>query len=103
MKLVYTHPNHIVVAQARSTIELAGIECIVRNEYAAGAIGELAPIDAWPELWVLSDCDFEKAAQTIEQTHDQTSEAEWRCGKCGAESPASFELCWQCAVERGSP
>jgi hypothetical protein len=46
MKLVYTHPNSIVVGQARSAIELAGIACSLRNEYASGAIGELAPIDA---------------------------------------------------------
>ena len=102
MKLVYTHPNHIVVAQARSMIELVGIECIVRNEYAAGAMGELAPIDAWPELWVVSDGDFDKATQTIKQTYDHTSDAEWKCGKCGAASPASFELCWQCAAEKES-
>ncbi len=54
MKLVYTHPNSIAVAQARSSIEFAGIDCILRNEYASGAIGELAPIDAWPALWLTS-------------------------------------------------
>ena len=61
MKLVYTHPNSIVVGQARSAIELAGIACVVRNEYASGAIGELAPIDSWPELWVMNDRDCERA------------------------------------------
>ena len=84
MKLVYTHPNIIVVGQARSSIELAGIECIVRNEYAAGAIGELAPIDAWPELWVVSDSDFERATQLIEQSHAQVKEPDWKCERCGA-------------------
>jgi hypothetical protein len=102
VKLVYTHPNIIVVGQARSSIELAGLECVMRNEYAAGAIGELAPIDAWPELWVVSDSDFEKATQLIEQSHAQVEEADWNCERCGASSPATFDWCWQCAGVRGS-
>ena len=40
MKLVHTHPSNIVVAQARSALELADIRCVIRNEYAAGAMGE---------------------------------------------------------------
>lgn len=47
MKLVYTHPTSAIVAQAKAAIEHAGIDCILRNEYAGGAMGELAPIDAW--------------------------------------------------------
>ena len=80
MKLVYTHPSIIVVAQARSSIELAGIDCVIRNEYAAGAIGELAPIDAWPELWVKSDRHFERATQIVEQLQSQAQQADWHCG-----------------------
>ena len=100
MKLVYTHPNHILVAQARSSVEQAGIECVLRNEYAAGAIGELAPIDAWPEVWVVRDRDFEQATRVIEQSKAQIQEADWQCGKCGAASPATFDWCWQCAGHR---
>ena len=103
MKLVYTHPNPVVVAQARSAVELSGIECIVRNEYAGGAIGELAPIDTWPELWVVSDSEFAKATQLLEQQHARTKLDEWKCDLCGAMSPTTFELCWQCAAERASP
>ena len=100
MKLVYTHPNHIVVAQARSSIELAGIKCTLRNEYASGAIGELAPIDVWPELWVANDRDFERATLLLERSHAAIQEADWMCEQCGSASPATFELCWHCAGER---
>jgi len=100
MKLIYTHPTHILVAQARSSLEHSGIECIIRNEYAAGAIGELAPIDAWPELWVVHDRDFERATRVIEKSHSQVQEADWKCENCGAASPATFDWCWQCAGER---
>ena len=97
MKLVYTHPNTVVVAQARSSLELANIKCLLRNEYAAGAIGELAPIDAWPELWVVNDRDYERAKLTIEQSHSAADEPDWKCDKCNRFSPATFDWCWHCA------
>jgi len=100
MKLVYTHPSIIVLGQARNSIEREGIECVVRNEYASGAIGELAPIDAWPELWVISDRDFENARSVIEQSLTRVEGADWACDQCGALCPATFDWCWQCATER---
>jgi hypothetical protein len=100
MKLAYTHPNSIVVGQARSTLELAGIECVLRNEYASGAIGLLAPIDAWSELWVINDRDFERATLLLEKSHAAIQEADWECEQCGSFSPGTFEFCWHCAHER---
>ena len=67
MELVYTHPSHLLVAQARNALERLGIPCVVHNEYAAGAAGELAPIDTWPELWVRRSRDAERARLAIER------------------------------------
>jgi hypothetical protein len=100
MKLVYTHPSHIVTAQAQSSIELTGIKCVLRNEYAAGAIGELAPIDTWPEVWVLRDRDYEGAKRIVERLQADTGEADWTCTQCGSASPDTFEVCWHCAADR---
>ena len=102
MKLVYTHPNGIVVAQARSALELAGIESVLRNEFAAGAMGELAPIDTWPELWVVNDRDYERASRLLEQSRTDSPEEEWRCKRCGKYNPATVEWCWNCGTERAS-
>jgi len=102
LKLVHTHPSHIVVAQARSALELGGIRCVIRNEYAAGAMGELAPIDVWPQLWILRDRDFERAALLLTQSSAEIEEADWHCGRCGSDSPATFDLCWRCAGDRTS-
>ncbi len=100
MKLVYTHPNPIVVAQSRSTLEHAGIDCTLRNEYAMGAIGELAPIDAWPELWVINDRDYERAQRLLESSRQAVQGAQWRCSKCRQDNPPTFEICWHCATGR---
>ena len=99
MKLVYTRPNLVLVVQTQSLIEFAGIECVVCNEYASGAIGELAPIDAWPELWVINDEDCDKAESHIEESHTSTQRAEWKCAGCGSLNPATFDLCWHCGSE----
>lgn len=102
MKLVYTHPNGIVVAQARSALQLAGVECVLRNEFASGAMGELAPIDTWPELWVVNDRDYDRASRLLEQSRGDSPEAEWRCEKCEKDNPGTFEWCWNCGTERAS-
>lgn len=102
MKLVYTHPSNIVVAQARSALELAGVRCVVRNEYAAGAMGELAPIDVWPELWVLRDRDQQRANLLLAQSRAEIVEDDWQCRRCGRQSPATFDLCWHCAGDRAA-
>jgi hypothetical protein len=100
MKLVYTHPNAVLVAQARASLELAGVDCTVRNEYASGAIGELAPIDAWPELWVVDDSELQRAKLLVAESRAVIQEPDWQCKQCGSDSPATFEFCWQCAGER---
>ncbi len=100
MQLVYTHPNAVLVTQARAFLELSGIKCTLRNEYAAGAIGELAPIDAWPELWVIDDGEFEQATRLLAQSRASLDEPDWRCRQCGSTSPATFDFCWQCAAAR---
>ncbi len=102
MKLIYTHPSNIVVAQNHSAMEMAGLECVKRNEYAAGASGELAPIDVWPELWVVHDRDYERAMGIIKQLHAAIEQDDWPCPKCGAASPATFEFCWQCGTVQDS-
>ena len=97
MKLAYTHPSIIVVTQAASALEAFGIKSQIRNEYAAGAIGELAPIDAWPELWV-QEGHWQRAQQIIEESQRAQDAPEWTCAGCSNKNPASFELCWHCAA-----
>ena len=100
MKLVYTHPSQLMVAHMRSAIERAGIECTLRNEYASGAIGELAPIDSWAEVWVVRDRDYDRARQVVEHLQQEVQEEDWDCTQCGKSSPATFEICWHCGTSR---
>lgn len=111
MKLIYTHENRFFVSNAKNILENAGVSVYLKNEYAAGAAGDLSPFDAWLELWVLDDEQYEKAISVIQPykatwekssrdkrvfgRHDNSA-ADWLCQKCHEKNDPSFELCWYC-------
>ena len=99
MKLVYTHPSIVAVTHIASALERAGISASLRNEYAAGAIGELAPIDAWPELWI-EEKDWERAQEVLDRAGTVSDLPDWSCANCGRENPGSFEFCYHCGADK---
>ena len=52
MRLLYTNENRLIVSNAKNIVEDAGIDVVLRNEFAVGGMGELAVFDTWLELWV---------------------------------------------------
>ena len=87
-----------MVWNVKNRLELSGYDCHIRNEYAAGGAGDIAPIDTWPEVWIDNDWQFDKAKTYIEQqilTHNH-SEQEWFCSHCREKNPSSFDCCWNC-------
>lgn len=100
MTLIYTHPNHFAVVQVRDLLAAAGIECELRNEFALGAMGELAPIDVWPELWLYESADYDRAQRLIEAQAAAAEGADWFCRQCGERNAASFDFCWACGQEQ---
>lgn len=99
MKLLYTHPNRILVENARNLVERAGMGTRLENEFAGGGIGELAPISAWLELWV-SEADYPAAKQLLADAF--SDQADWRCPRCGEDNSGNFEFCWRCETDRPS-
>lgn len=97
MKKVYESQNLALVTIARGIVEEAGIRCTLRNEFAAGAAGQLAPIDTWPQLWVLDDLHAGRAAAALRRAFEHTG-ADWNCPRCGEDNAASFDICWKCGV-----
>lgn len=93
MKLIYTHENRLLVELARSKLELAGIPVFMKNEFAQGGSGDLAPHQTWPELWLERERDFERAQKLLADTDTLDS---WRCPRCGEENGAAFDYCWNC-------
>lgn len=100
MKLIYTHENRFIVANAKNILESHGIELVVRNEYTAGAMGEVSPFDTWLELWLTDDSDYERAGDILKNALSDSSAPGWTCDRCHEENGAAFELCWHCGREK---
>lgn len=99
MKLIYTNENRFIVSNIRNIIEHTGIEITLKNEYIAGAAGDLSPFDTWLELWV-EDNDYNKAMTILDDIDKTDNSHDWFCSKCREKNSASFELCWNCQNEK---
>ena len=99
MKMVYTSENRFIVGNAKNILEAHGLRVCLKNEHASSAIGEISAFDAWVQLWVINDSDYEKACKILEDSVSGENEAPWICGHCDEENDASFEICWNCKNE----
>lgn len=102
MRKVYSSPDPNLVHFAKNILEDNKIECVILREQLAGAVGGIAPIDAWAELWVL-DSERQAEAQSILETaltKTETGQKSWQCPGCGENIEAQFTHCWNCETER---
>jgi len=100
MKVVYSSENSFLVNNVKNLMEAQNIKVFVKNEFAQGAVGELAVLDAWPELWVVNDADFDLAMEIVESCQQHDDHTDWSCKQCAEKNAASFEICWKCQTEK---
>lgn len=98
MKKIYRCGNSLELQTFKEGLKRNDIAFLVKNEYIAGAIGELPFTEAWPELWVIDDALFDKAKSVCMQLEKEllTPQPDWGCQNCGEQNDSSFEFCWQC-------
>jgi hypothetical protein len=73
---------------------------VVRNEFAASALGDLPLSECWRELWVLRDEDAARAESLLHNAPRTESEPDWACTACGELSGPQFTQCWRCGTHR---
>ena len=95
MKKIYTHENRLLVFNLKNLLQEQGIECMVKNEFASGGVGDLAPFETWPELWVVDEGDYESAELVVAQL-EQKDGADVFCPHCGEGNGSQFRICWKC-------
>ena len=100
MNLVYTHENRLMVMNVRNILIGHGIEVVVNKEYASSAVGGLAPIDTWPEVWIVNDDDFGSSMNIIESLDVELKTAMWQCHKCLEIKEETFDYCWNCKRDK---
>jgi peptide subunit release factor 1 (eRF1) len=99
MKMIYTDENAFLTSNIKNLLEAQNIAVFVKNEYSQGAVGEISAFDAWPQVWVLHDVDYERAVDIVALSKARVGGTDWQCPTCNEENDASFELCWNCQRE----
>jgi hypothetical protein len=81
----------------RELLEDAGIDARVLNENAQGGVGQLPVNEAYPQVWILKEADYERAREVVRSFERAPRDAgSVRCPRCGEDNPANFQLCWNC-------
>ena len=75
----------------------AGIRAHIFNQHASSIVGDLPADVAQPQVWIERECDRERAAIVLKdiETASERTGSLW-CERCKEESPANFDLCWNC-------
>lgn len=99
MKKLTTAPLLLTIHHFRNILTSEGIDSEIRNEHLGSIIGDMPFTEAWPQLWVRNDLDYDRAKQLIDETAIDESPADaWRCAKCGEHNEGQFAACWRCGT-----
>lgn len=99
MKTVYSAPNISLVSIFQNILEGHGIRCWIKNEFLSAGMGEVPPIECWPQLCV-DDGDYTHANGIIEEALSEKNTTAWKCESCNEEIEGQFTECWKCGNGR---
>ena len=102
MKKLYSTTNQVFLALLKSKLVSEKIPTIIANADPPAA-GEVPPLVAWPELWVIEDAYYEraKALVQVEVEKLEVPHKAWCCSHCGEWLEGQFDVCWACGEGRG--
>ncbi len=99
MKTVYSASNISLVSIFQNILEGYGIKCWIKNEFLSAGIGEVPPIECWPQLCV-ADNDFLEAKRIVDEELSEKEMIGWTCASCGEDIEGQFTECWNCGRSR---
>jgi hypothetical protein len=80
-------------------LKQVGIRAHIFNQYASSIVGEVPPDVAQPQVWLEREADRERAEIVLREIEAAgTKKGSLLCRACGEESPANFDLCWNCGA-----
>jgi hypothetical protein len=97
VKRVFRAASLLQVAHARNVLTAAGIDSELRNQYLAGALGDLPMLETWPQVWV-EDALESAALRALQNAATAAPGAPWVCPQCGEELEPQFTTCWRCGA-----
>ena len=97
MERFYTALNRFDAYLLLHRLQHAGISAHVFNEHASSIVGDVPPDIAQPQVWIERESDRERAETLLRTMEADAATAGTRhCAKCNEDSPANFDLCWNC-------
>lgn len=100
MLKIYSAPTLPDAHLVRGLLAQAGIDARVFNENAQSVMGEIPFHHAWPEVWIMHECDAKQARELVHQIEaPQASSGAAFCPHCHEENPGNFRTCWNCGRE----
>lgn len=96
---VYSSSLLALVQNVKNLLDSEGIDSYVTNQYLSAAVGEIPPIECWPQLWV-SVADSERAMEIINRIDEESAGTAWVCSNCGEQIESQFSECWNCGTEK---
>lgn len=95
MKTVYSASNIALVSIFQNILERNGISCRLKNQFLSAGMGELPPIECWPQLCV-ADEDYLEAVRIVDEALQEKHLKSWTCEACGEVIEGQFAECWKC-------
>ena len=95
MKTVYSAPNISLVSIFQNILEGGGIRCWLKNQFLSAGVGDLPPIECWPQLCV-EDADYPEAKRIVEEALLGKDIPSWKCEACNEDIEGQFTECWKC-------
>lgn len=88
-----------MAGHVKSLLELENIECVIKNENLTSGIGELPPVECWPEVWIIHDNNLAEAESIVQSVLHAGEDdlPSWQC-QCGETIEGQFDACWNCGA-----
>lgn len=99
MKTVYSASNISFVSIFRNILEGHGIRCWIKNEFLTAGMGDIPPIECWPQLCV-DDDDVAEAKRIVDEALSEKIMTAWKCDSCSENIEGQFTECWKCGKSR---
>jgi hypothetical protein len=102
MKRLVVSQSLVEVESLKEFLGADGILCTIRNQQGSSLAGEVPFVEVFPELWVISDADFDRAKELLEEqgSGDEVERPMWVCTGCGERHVGLFTACWKCGREK---
>ena len=100
MKTVYSAPNISLVSIFQNILDGNGIRCRLKKEFLSAGVGDLPPIECWPQLCV-KDEDYEEAKRIVDEALSEKELPAWNCDSCHEVIEGQFTECWNCGKAPG--